>query len=139
MALIDAGIGAAAESLGVDMPPSAPAIGQCWILGDAPTGAWTGHARALACWTQSGWRFLPGIEGMIVWLRDQRLWAVCEDGGWVAGTVRAASVAVDDVQVLGPRGPAVPASTGGAVIDAEARSTIAAIIDRLVTHGLIEP
>ena len=30
------------EALGLDTPPPSPAPGQCWIVGDSPTGAWAG-------------------------------------------------------------------------------------------------
>ena len=39
LALIDAGLSPAAETIGVTAPPSAPALGQCWIVGGAPSGA----------------------------------------------------------------------------------------------------
>jgi hypothetical protein len=138
MALIDVGLAPAAQSFGLDESPSAPVAGQCWIVGDDPTGVWTGQAGALACWTESGWRFLPAIEGLAVWLQDQRLWAVREADGWVIGNLRAARLVVDGIQVVGARGLPVAAPTGGAVVDAEARSAIAAILDRLVVHGLVE-
>lgn len=44
---------------------------------------------------------------------------------------------VDAVQVIGNRGAAVTAPTGGVTIDAEARTAINAIISRLSAHGLI--
>ncbi|MBA2920052.1 DUF2793 domain-containing protein [Sphingomonas sp. MAH-20] len=137
LALIDAGLAAAAESAGSDEPPAAAAAGQCWVVGAAPTGLWTGHADELACWTDGGWRFLPAVEGMRVWLKDQRLWAAREAGGWAIGSVRGARLIVDGVQVVGARGAAVAPPTGGGVIDAEARSAIASILDRLIAHGLI--
>jgi hypothetical protein len=139
LALIDAGLAAAALSAGLNDPPGAPTTGQCWIVGDDPTGVWTDHAGALACWTESGWRFLPAVEGMAVWLQDQRLWAVREVDSWSIGSVRAARLVVDDVQVVGARGASVAVPAGGSVVDAEARTAIAAIIDRLAEHGLIEP
>ena len=138
LALIDAGIGAAAESAGIDTPPAVPEIGQCWIIGDTLTGAWMGRAGTLACWTDGGWRFLGGIEGLAVWIKDQQLWAVREADGWAFGELRAARVLIQGVQVLGAREPAVAPPAGGGTVDAEARTAVAAIIDRLVSHGLIE-
>jgi hypothetical protein len=136
--LIDAGIGAAAESADLAAPPSAPSIGQCWIVGEEPTGAWEGRAGALACWSAGGWRFLPNVEGLSVWIKDQQLWAVREATGWAVGLSRAAQVVVGGVQVLGSRGAPVAAPSGGSVIDAEARAALAAILDRLVAHGLMD-
>src|SRR3954463_5942061 len=70
LALIDIGMGAAAESSWVDTPPSSPALGQCWIIGSAPSAAWADHPEELACWTDGGWRFLPKVEGLSVWVKD---------------------------------------------------------------------
>lgn len=139
VALIDAGLHPAAEELGTNTPPVAPVAGQCWIAGSAPTGAWAGRAGALACWTLSGWRFLAATEGMQVWLRDRQHWAVCEAGGWVAGDVRASRLTIEGLKVVGPRGAAVPVPSGGSTVDTEARSAIAALIQRLSDHGLITP
>ena len=116
----------------------APEIGQCWIIGDTPTGAWTGQAGRLACWTEGGWRFLIDVEGLAVWIKDQRLRAVREADGWVFGDTHVARVLIQDVQVLGAREPAVTLPTGGTITDVEARTAISMIVDRLVAHGLID-
>jgi hypothetical protein len=57
-----------------------------------------------------------------------------------AGDVSVASgkvYKVNGTQVVGPQGAAVTDPTGGLVIDAEARTAIIAINDRLQAHGLI--
>lgn len=46
---------------------------------------------------------------------------------------------VDGVQVVANRGAAVADVTGGATIDAEARTAINALLARLRAHGLIAP
>jgi hypothetical protein len=50
------------EALGENQPPPAPSAGQCWIVGDAPIGAWAGQADRIAAWSPAGWRFLRGCE-----------------------------------------------------------------------------
>ena len=45
LALLDIAVQAVVEEVGRDAPPGAPQPGQCWIVGAAPTGDWTGHAR----------------------------------------------------------------------------------------------
>jgi hypothetical protein len=98
-------------------PPAAPLAGQAWLVGSAPTGAFSGQARAIAGWTNDGWRFVTPRDGMRVFDRSVecfRLYA----GGWRL-----------------PAGPA-PAS-GGAVVDSAARAAIAGILDALVDAGLI--
>lgn len=139
LALIDAGLCAAVEAMGVNAPPVSPQPGQCWILGSAPSGAWNGQADALAVWTESGWRFLPAVTGMQAWVKDRRLWAVRETGAWSLGVVRAEKILVADQQVVGERQASVAAPSAGGVVDAEARAAIDAIISRMVAHGLIEP
>ncbi len=138
LALLDAGLHAAAESVGLNMPPASPGAGQCWIAGAAPEGAWSGQADALACWTGSGWRFLGPVEGMRVWLRDQQLWAVREAGAWAIGQARAERLSIGGNQIVGSRLPAVAAAVGGTTVDAEARAAVSSIIARLVAHGLID-
>ena len=137
LALIDAGLHAAAEAIGLNVPPLAPAAGQCWVVGAAPGGAWAGHAHALACWTVNGWRFLAAREGMRVWLSDQQLWADYVGGEWTIGDLRGGRLLIDANQVVGPRLAAVAAPIGGTSVDMEARAAIDALIARLVGHGLI--
>lgn len=139
LSLLDAGLHAAAEAFGLNAPPTSPDIGQCWIIGSSPTGAWVGHAHALAAWTGGGWRFLPPIDGLCVWLRDQQLWAVHASGAWAVGDVRAQRLLVGGQQIVGARLPTVALPAGGSTIDAEARSAIETIIARLTVHGLIAP
>jgi hypothetical protein len=76
---------------------------------------------------------------MRVWLNGQQLWATHAASGWSAGDEVAARLLIGGVQVVGSRAPGVPVPAGGATVDAEARSAIALIIDRLIHHGLIEP
>ena len=49
----------------------------------------------------------------------------------------ASKLMVAGTQVVGARGAAVTDPTGGATVDAEARTAIVALIDRLQAHGLI--
>lgn len=137
LVLIDAALHASAVTMGLNAPPIAPEAGACWIVGAAPSGAWAGQPGALACWTASGWRFLAPREGMRVWLEDQQLWAERRANGWAAGEVAAAKLVMAGQQVVGPRLPPIAVPNGGATADAEARTAIAAILDRLAQHGLI--
>ena len=56
---------------------------------------------------------------------------------WRAGAIRDDGLYQNDEKIVGARQPAIANIGGGAVIDAEARSTIAAILTALRTHGLI--
>jgi hypothetical protein len=137
LALIDLTVQAAVLGVGIDTPPAAPEAGQCWIVGTAPTGAWSGQARSLAGWTSGGWRFVVPPEGCAVWSRADAAVARYLDGIWSVGVIRGARVDIDGAMVIGPQRAAIAAPAGGATIDAEARSVLGAILAALRGHGLI--
>jgi hypothetical protein len=137
LTIIDLLTHAAVEDHGLDTPPSSPAPGQCWIVGASPSGAWTGHALALAGWTSGGWRFVAARAGMAVWdlANEYRL---CFDGvDWIEGLVSCTGVTIGGLQVVGSRSAAIADPIGGSVIDVEGRTAIDFILDALRTHGLI--
>lgn len=138
IALIDAIVHPVAEAAGVNTPPISPAIGQCWIVGSAPAGAWATHAQHLACWSEGGWRFAIPVVAMTVWLSDQEIWARWDGAAWRAGEWPVASVIVGGQQVLASRRPAIADPSGGATPDAQGRSAIMAILAALRAHGLID-
>ncbi len=116
--VLDLLAGARVEGVGLDTPPPAPVPGQAWIVGEAPVGDWAGHARAVAGWSAGGWRFVAAIEGMVMWSAPDGLVARFAGGRWVTGGT-------------------VAAPDGGAVVDAEARASIADLRETLRLHGLI--
>ncbi len=119
-------------------PPPIPAAGQCWILGPAPTGVWTGKPHQLAMWTEAGWRFVVPAVGMEVWNKAGALRMRWNGTEWSVGELVCTKLVVGGQQVVGERQPAVPSPSGGMVIDAEARAAIAALTAALMSHGLIE-
>lgn len=129
---------ASVEGLGSNAPPASPDVGQCWIVGDAPTGEWADSAQALAVWTEGGWRFVAATEGMRVWLKPSQLCTTYRSSGWTVGEERVSALLVDGVAVVGSRKASVPAPSGGSIIDLEARAAISQIVSRLAAHGLIE-
>lgn len=116
---IDMLLHAAVQSVALDTPPSAPVYGQCWIVGAAPTGAWTGRAHCIAGWTDGGWRSVAPMAGMRAFLGPDGPYARWDGATWGIES-------------------AVAAPTGGATIDAEARAAITAIIGALTAHGIID-
>lgn len=136
LALLDISVQAAALAVAT-VPPDAPALGQCWILTAAPQGAWAGHAGGLAAWTDGGWRFVAPREGMRVWVIADRSVATYRDGQWYQGQTYG-RLFIEGRQVVGPREPNVSEPTGGATVDAQARSAITAVLQTLRRHGLIE-
>ena len=125
LAMIDLALGAGVEAVGVNAPPASPVSGQAWVTGPAPTGAWAGHADAIAGWTAGGWRFVAPREGLAVWSVADAAIARWRGGAWVPS-----------VQ-LGARRAAIANPTGGSIVDAESRATIATILDALRGHGII--
>lgn len=119
--------------------PVTPALGACWIVGETPSGAWTGQDGALACWTVGGWRFVAPFDGMTVWDEATHMVAVRIDGVWVRGDINARQIMIEGVRVLTARQPAIARPSGGVTVDIEARSALNAVIALLATHGLTAP
>jgi hypothetical protein len=64
--------------------------------------------------------------------------AAYRNGAWAIGEVRGSLLMIDDLQVVGPRAAAIESPAGGAVVDTEARTAIAAVLNALRQHGLID-
>ncbi|WP_323126173.1 DUF2793 domain-containing protein [Stakelama tenebrarum] len=123
---------------GIDAPPAAPGVGECWVVGTEPTGDWAEHPGAIACWTEGGWRFVAPREGMTAWVTENPGTARFRGGAWETGTVHG-RLLVGGVQTVGARQPAIADPSGGATIDTEARTVVAQLLSALREHGLIEP
>ncbi|MCB2065822.1 MAG: DUF2793 domain-containing protein [Erythrobacter sp.] len=116
LALIDALLHPVVEGEAND-PPAAPVDGECWLIGNAPTGDWAGAAGAIACRQAGNWLFATPIDGIAVFDRTAGQIAR-HHGGW-------------------QRASAVTAPTGGTTTDSEARAAIAGLIDALVAGGIL--
>lgn len=115
-ALVDALLHAAIEGED-DVPPSAPEEGECWLVGETPTGAWTDHAGSLASYQGGDWVFAAPRDGLRVLDRSSGQDIRFRDG-WQR-----------------PATPAEPA--GGATVDAEARAAIAELVEVLIAAGIL--
>ena len=135
---IDLALHCAIEGPALQAPPDEPLAGQCWLVGPGATGAWAGAENHLALWTSGGWRFCTPVPGMTAWDKITGLRILWTGSAWSDGEVAVARIVIDAQQVVGPRQPAVPSPSGGTIIDAEARATLAAIIETLMSHGLID-
>jgi len=138
LTVLDCVVHACAETDPGDDPPADPGPGLSWIVGEAPTGDWSGKANALGTWTAGGWRFAAPVDGMLVWNKAAGLWMRWTGAAWSAGTLPASALLIDGQQVVGARLPEVPSPSGGTVIDAEARAAVDALIATLKSHGLTE-
>ena len=125
------------EEVGRNQPPEVPGDGQCWIVGEAPVGAWTGQADMIAAWSAGGWRFLRGCEGMLLWSRNDALPVRRLTGAWIMGDVHGMRLVLGGHQVVGARQPAIANPSGGTSVDAEARAAVSLVLEALRTHGLV--
>jgi hypothetical protein len=136
---LDFVVAAAVEEPPRTSPPSAAAVGSCYVVAASPTGAWVGKAHHLAAFTSGGWRFLPPVEGLSAYVRSTSLPALFRSGGWEIGLLRSSGILVGGQQVVGQRQPSITTPAGGGTIDSEARSAIGQILTALRQHGLVEP
>lgn len=134
---IDALLHGRAESADVATPPSAPTIGQCWIVATGASGAWEGQDGALACWTDGGWRFVPARAGLCVAVADRDHDMRHDGSGWHDAVVRSDGLYIDGQKIIGPRAAAIAVPAAGTIVDVEARAAISAILTAMQAHGLI--
>ncbi len=125
------------QSIAPASPPAAPALGQCWVVGNAATGAWAGHDGAIAGWTAGGWRFAAAQEGMQVWSIADGVLARRANSNWLIGAQTAKSYGIGGVQIIGAQQAAIATPSGGIVLDTQARSAISSILAVMRAHGLI--
>jgi len=98
-------------------PPAAPAEGETWLVGNAPTGDWSGLEGQMACFEAGAWLFVEPRDGLRVLdlsSGQSRFYL----GGWQEAA-------------------AVVSPTGGSVIDAEARTAIEGLITALIANGIL--
>lgn len=87
-------------------PPGSPTEGDGYLVGAAPTGAWTGKANKIAIAAPGGgWRFVPGVNsagsdipmgprhtGLRVYRRDLFMEVVWIDSAWVEHVTTVGSI-----------------------------------------------
>jgi hypothetical protein len=89
LAQLDALVDLCLKGRFVDAPPSAPADGDAYLVGGAPTGAWSGYAYKIAACLDGGWRFYTPYNGLKAWCAADKTLLVYCDGLWsdAAGTL----------------------------------------------------
>lgn len=137
--ILDTMVAAAVEVPPLNTPPASPAAGACYVVGAAPTGAWSGKAGQVAAFGPGGWRYVVPADGMEVYIKSSGLKGSFRSGQWELGIARVTAVAVGGQQVVGIRQGAIAVPGGGTTIDSAARSAIGEILVALRAHGLIEP
>lgn len=66
----------------VNTPPGSPADGDAYLIGGAPTGAWSGYAYKIATCRDGGWQFLTPFDGLRAWAEDSGSFLVYQGGVW---------------------------------------------------------
>jgi hypothetical protein len=135
--VLDVLVSAAVEEAPRASPSASAVPGSCYLVAEAPTGAWAGKAQCIAAFTSGGWRFLAPIEGMSVHVSTTGATATYRSGGWELGMLRGSSLMLDGQQVVGPRAAGIASPAGGTTVDAEARTAIDQILSAMRQHGLI--
>ena len=115
-ALADTLLHAACEGEAAD-PPASPAEGEAWLVASGASGDWAGEEGKLAARQAGNWLFVAPTEGMRLFDRASGQ-ILLYRGGWQR-----------------PVAPIAP--SGGAVVDAEARSAIAGLLAALVEAGIL--
>ena len=126
------------EEVSRDTPPTDAQVGACYIIGADPTGEWAGKAHNIAALTGAGWRFIEPAEGMTFQVRSTWTCAMFNAGVWQVGDVRGSRLILGGRQVVGEQRDAIPAPSGGTMVDTEARNVIGQILGALRQHGLID-
>lgn len=121
LVIIDALLHPVIENVLANAPTVTDAdIGKCWLVGPTAAGIWSGKADSLAVYVGGGWRYLPPPDGMRIWNRFSERFLFRIDGQWMDG-------------------PIIADPANGPVIDTEARSAIAAILQYFRLIGLLTP
>lgn len=82
--VIDAILQMAVLDRDLSIPPASPSDGDRYVVGASPTGAWTGHANAIAAFQDGAWSFYTPAEGWMTWVSDEDLAIVWNGTAWVA-------------------------------------------------------
>ncbi len=99
------------------VPPAAPLEGDCWLIGDGPSGDWSGQAGRLALRQSGQWLFVAAADGtQLLNKATGQIWRRVSSS-WNA-----------------PSPPTAP--SGGTTVDNEARTALAELIAALRQAGV---
>lgn len=70
-------------SQGDNTPPVGPSLGDRYIIGTAPVGAWAANANDITEWDGAAWVFTPEREGLAAWVLDEVSAYVWNGALWV--------------------------------------------------------
>lgn len=107
------------QAVETDSAAIVPLAGQSWLVGPGATADWLNQDDKIAGWTGNGWIFISPLPLMRIYVESIDNFAIYR-GSWHFSEV-----------VSGP--------SGGAVIDAEARTAIDSILTALAGQGVLMP
>ena len=67
---------------GLAAPPVSPVDGARYIVAASPTGAWAGHAGAIAAWQDGAWAFVVPRAGFLAYVADEAALLVWDGATW---------------------------------------------------------
>jgi len=67
----------------VNTPPASPSDGDAYLVGGAPTGAWSGCAYKIAACLDGAWRFYAPFDGLRAFVAATGSFIVYANGAWV--------------------------------------------------------
>lgn len=136
IAAVDALLHLAVESRTLGTPPAMPAAAAAWIVGDNPSGSWAGRASQIALCDSTGWSYVAPREGCVAFVKDVGVFAVFIDGAWLGDGWPVRALRIGGRLVLAGEPAALPAVSGGTVVDTQARAAIAAMANAMRAMGL---
>lgn len=139
LTLLDALVHGEAESADLSAPPAEAEPGRCWIVAAGGSAAWAGKDGQVAIASEGGWRFVTPRAGLQMRIANRNVPLFHDGAQWRDSQLGEDMLSLGGERVVTTRQAAIDDPTGGAVVDAQARATITAILQALRTHGLIAP
>jgi hypothetical protein len=83
--ILDVVIQAVVQDVGLNTPPGSPTVGQCWVVGSSPTGAWAGKASQIAQAVDGGgWFFVAPFKRLKLWNETTDEYVMFDGTNWVS-------------------------------------------------------
>ncbi len=83
--ILDVLIQAVVQNVGLNTPPGSPTVGQCWVVGSSPTGAWAGKASQIAQAVDGGgWFFVAPFKRLKLWNETTDEYVMFDGTNWVS-------------------------------------------------------
>jgi hypothetical protein len=83
--ILDVLIQAVVQDVGLNTPPGSPTVGQCWVVGSSPTGAWAGKASQIAqALDGGGWFFVAPFKRLRRWNETTDEYVMFNGTNWVS-------------------------------------------------------